>query len=61
MYWCLPQASYLSRWFSFDSPLLQLLKVNPEEVLIESTGVIGHRIKKVLVILLRLCFSHLLS
>lgn len=28
-------------------PLLQLLKVKPEEVLIESTGVIGHRIKKV--------------
>lgn len=31
----------------FDSFVLQLLRVNPEEVLIESTGVIGHRIKKV--------------
>ena len=27
--------------------LLQLLKMGPEEVLIESTGVIGQRIKKV--------------
>lgn len=31
----------------FVSLLLQLLKVNPEEVLIESTGVIGQRIKRV--------------
>ena len=37
---------YLST-FSSCSSLLQLLKVKPEEVLIESTGVIGHRIKKV--------------
>lgn len=27
---------------------LQLLKMGPEEVLVESTGVIGQRIKKVL-------------
>lgn len=31
----------------FVSLLLQLLKVIPEEVLIESTGVIGQRIKRV--------------
>lgn len=31
----------------FVSLLFQLLKVNPEEVLIESTGVIGQRIKRV--------------
>lgn len=28
-------------------PLLQLMQMRPEEVLIGSTGVIGHRIKKV--------------
>lgn len=33
--------------FQYFPSLLQLLKVKPEEVLIESTGVIGHRIKKV--------------
>ncbi|XP_033147981.1 arginine biosynthesis bifunctional protein ArgJ, chloroplastic isoform X1 [Brassica rapa] len=32
--------------FQYFPSLLQLLKVKPEEVLIESTGVIGHRIKK---------------
>ena len=31
----------------FIMPLYQLLQLKPEEVLIESTGVIGQRIKKV--------------
>ena len=31
----------------FIKPLYQLLQLKPEEVLIESTGVIGQRIKKV--------------
>lgn len=39
-------------------PLLQLLQMRPEEVLIESTGVIGHRIKKVKKkICMFLCFT----
>lgn len=33
--------------FHTDAPLLQLLQVDPGKVLIESTGVIGQRIKKV--------------
>lgn len=33
-------------FFKIFSPL-QLLQMKPEQVLIESTGVIGHRIKKV--------------
>ena len=33
--------------FQTDAPLLQLLQVDPGKVLIESTGVIGQRIKKV--------------
>lgn len=36
--------------------ILQLLKMRPEEVLIESTGVIGQRIKKVNYI--TLCMSY---
>lgn len=36
--------------FSFCVFYLQLLKLKPEEVLIESTGIIGQRIKKVCMI-----------
>lgn len=42
-------------------PLLQLLKIRPDEVLIESTGVIGQRIKKVSIVTLpfNLCKSYM--
>ena len=37
--------------------VLQLIKVGPEEVLIESTGVIGQRIKKVVKFMCHQIFS----
>lgn len=36
-------------------PLSQLLKLKPEEVLVESTGVIGQRIKKVIYVDIYVC------